>query len=88
MKENLPCDRLNGNTKTGQISVGVVHQWLGRIGKVDNGQMAVFGVLANGTFVSPVAFRLYLPQKWTEDPTRCEKLEFQNNVTSSRQKTI
>lgn len=68
--------------------MGVVSQWLGRIGKMDNGQAAVFGVLANGTYVSPVEIRLYLPQKWTEDPTRCEKLEFQKNVASSRQKNI
>jgi hypothetical protein len=29
-------------------------QWLGRLGKVDNGQVAVFGALANRRFVSPV----------------------------------
>ena len=37
----------SGFTKRGKSSVGVSRQWLRRLGKVDNGQMAAFGVLAN-----------------------------------------
>lgn len=59
--------------KQGTMSVGVARQWLGRLGKVDNRQVAVFGVLANGRFAAPVDVRLYLPKQWTEDPKRCEK---------------
>lgn len=59
--------------KQGTMSAGVARQWLGRLGKVDNGQVAVFGVLANGRFAAPVDVRLYLPKPWTEDPKRCEK---------------
>lgn len=57
--------------KQGHKSVGVSRQWLGRYGKVDNGQVAVFGALAKGRFVTPIDTRLYLPQKWTDAPDRC-----------------
>jgi SRSO17 transposase len=40
--------------KQGPMSVGVSRQWLGRLGKVDNGQMAVFGALSRGRFAIPV----------------------------------
>ncbi|BBO77886.1 hypothetical protein DSCW_53030 [Desulfosarcina widdelii] len=59
--------------KQGSRSVGVARQWLGRLGKVDNGQVAVFGALANGRFVAPIDVRLYLPKQWTQDPERCKK---------------
>jgi len=59
--------------KQGSMSVGVSRQWLGRLGKVDNGQIAVFGVLAKDRFAVPVDVRLYLPKKWTDDPSRCQK---------------
>ena len=59
--------------KQGKESAGVSRQWLGRLGKVDNGQVGVFGVLASGTRVAPVDGRLYLPKKWCDDEQRCEK---------------
>jgi len=34
--------------KKGKKSVGVARQWLGRFGKVDNGQVAVFVALKRG----------------------------------------
>lgn len=63
----------SGFAKQGKESVGVSRQWLGRFGKVDNGQVAVFGALSDGFYVAPVDVRLYLPQKWTDDPERCER---------------
>ncbi len=57
--------------KQGKKSVGVARQWLGRLGKVDNGQVGVFGALCRGALAAPVAARLYLPQEWTDDPARC-----------------
>ncbi len=62
-----------GFAKQGRMSVGVARQWLGRLGKVDNGQVAVFGVLANDRFVNPIDTRLYLPRSWTEDSERCDR---------------
>jgi SRSO17 transposase len=63
----------SGFAKQGPMSVGVSRQWLGRLGKVDNGQVAVFGVLSRDRYAIPVDVKLYLPKKWTEDPKRCEK---------------
>ena len=63
----------SGFAKQGPMSVGVSRQWLGRLGKVDNGQVAVFGVLGKDRFAVPVDGRLYLPKTWTEDPQRCDK---------------
>jgi len=63
----------SGFAKQGPMSVGVARQWLGRFGKVDNGQVAVFGVLGKNHFAVPVDVRLYLPKTWTEDPQRCDK---------------
>lgn len=63
----------SGFAKQGSMSAGVSRQWIGRLGKVDNGQVAVFGVLSKGRFAMPVDVKLYLLKKWTEDPKRCEK---------------
>jgi len=63
----------SGFAKQGSMSAGVSRQWLGRLGKVDNGQVAVFGVLSRDRFAIPVDVKLYLTKKWTEDPKRCEK---------------
>jgi len=57
--------------KKGEHSVGVGRQWSGRLGKVDNCQVAVFASLAQGPYSTLFDTRLYLPQEWTEDPQRC-----------------
>ncbi len=62
----------SGFAKQGKKSVGVARQWLGRLGKVDNGQVGVFGVLCRGGLATLVDARLYLPKEWTDDPERCE----------------
>jgi SRSO17 transposase len=62
-----------GFAKQGKMSVGVSRQWLGRFGKVDNGQVGVFGALSNGQYVAPVDVRLYLPEEWTKDTERCQR---------------
>lgn len=59
--------------KQGDRSVGVARQWTGRLGKVDNCQVAVFGVLTDGQRHTPIDVRLYLPNRWIEDPERCDR---------------
>jgi SRSO17 transposase len=76
----------SGFAKQGNMSVGVSRQWLGRFGKVNNCQVAVFGTLANGQFVAPVDVRLYLPEKWTNDPNRCERACVPENERKFRTK--
>jgi SRSO17 transposase len=51
----------------------VSRQWLGRLGKVDNGQVAVYGALCHGERSVLVDTRLYLPKEWIEDPQRCRQ---------------
>jgi SRSO17 transposase len=61
--------------KQGDRSVGVARQWCGRLGKIDNCQVAVFTVLTDSGRHTPVDMRLYLPQRWIEDAKRCDLAE-------------
>jgi SRSO17 transposase len=63
----------SGFPKKGDKSVGVARQYCGEVGKVDNCQVAVCGVLSCGEKASPVDVRLYLPKEWVEDRKRCKK---------------
>lgn len=62
-----------GFPKKGRHSVGVGRQYCGQLGKQDNCQVAVSLSLANRAASLPVAWRLYLPQEWAEDPERRAK---------------
>lgn len=62
-----------GFVKKGDKSVGVARQWLGRVGKVENGQVGVFAALCNNNDASLINARLYLPLQWTNDKQRCKK---------------
>jgi SRSO17 transposase len=57
--------------KKGKKSVGVARQWSGRMGKVDNCQVAVFACLARGVDSTLIDTRLYLPKEWIQDRDRC-----------------
>ena len=61
----------SGFGKKGKMSAGVSRQWNGRLGKVDNCQVGVFGALCRGTASTLIQGRLYLPECWTDDPKRC-----------------
>ena len=63
----------SGHRKSGKKSVGVARQYLGSIGKVDNGQVSVFAALSQGDDVGMVDTKLYLPKSWSEDSGRCKK---------------
>jgi SRSO17 transposase len=62
----------SGFTKKGTRSVGVSRQYNGRLGKVDNCQVAVFGALTDGQKASLIDTRLYLSREWINDEKRCE----------------
>ena len=70
--------------KQGDRSVGVARQWCGRLGKVDNCQVAVFAVLTDGARHTPVDMRLYLPQRWIDDPARCDRAEIPPEARTMR----
>jgi SRSO17 transposase len=59
--------------KKGRHSVGVARQYCGQLGKQENCQAAVSVSIANRGTSLPVAYRLYLPQDWAEDPERRAK---------------
>lgn len=62
-----------GWLKQGQHSVGVAHQYCGSVGKQTNCQVSVEVVVSDGWVAAPVAGRLYLPERWTQDPARCAR---------------
>jgi SRSO17 transposase len=62
-----------GLPKKGRHSVGVARQYCGQLGKEDNCQVAVSLSIANEHASLPVAYRLYLPQEWTQDLDRLRK---------------
>jgi SRSO17 transposase len=59
-------------SKKGEKSVGVARQYNGRLGKVDNCQVAVFAALGRGDRAALVGARLYLPEEWCSDAARCK----------------
>ena len=59
-----------GFPKKGVHSVGVARQYCGMLGKQDNCQVAVSVSLACDQGSIPVAWQLYLPENWAQDPTR------------------
>jgi SRSO17 transposase len=60
-----------GFAKKGVYSVGVVRQYSGTLGRTDNCQVAVSLHLAGEHGSGCIGFRLYLPERWTEDRERC-----------------
>src|SRR3954465_1480701 len=59
--------------KKGKHSVGVAPQYATVLGKQANCQTVVSLTLARHEVPVPLALRLYLPEVWTEDPTRLSK---------------
>lgn len=72
LRKGLILDE-SGWRKKGKKSVGVCRQYIGSLGKVENGQVGVFAVLCQGESCGFVGGRLYLPTVWTKDEKRCEK---------------
>lgn len=66
--------------KSGKASVGVARQWCGRLGKVDNCQVAVYMGYASHQEHTLVDLRLYLPEEWTTDRKRCAKAGIPKDV--------
>jgi SRSO17 transposase len=56
--------------KQGHASAGVQRQWCGRLGKVENCQVAVYLAYASRAEHALVDGRLYLPKEWAADKDR------------------
>ena len=70
-----------GIPKKGTHSVGVARQYCGQLGKQDNCQIAVSLSVVNDHASLPIAYRLYLPHEWADDPDRRASAGVPNNVT-------
>ncbi|TIR15670.1 MAG: transposase [Mesorhizobium sp.] len=53
--------------------MGVARQYCGQLGKQDNCQVAVTLSGANEAASLPIAWRLYFPHSWAEDPEQRKK---------------
>ncbi len=60
----------SGCPKKGKHSVGVARPWCGQLGKVENCPVGVFAALGRGTTATLSDERLFLPERWTNDPER------------------
>jgi len=56
--------------KKGTHSVGVTRQYCGQVGKQENCRIGVSLSLSTAEASLPIAWRLYLPEVWTEDKRR------------------
>src|ERR1700750_2501510 len=63
----------SGFPKQGKHSVGVARQYCGQLGKQDNCQVAVSLSVANDHASLPIAYQLFLPEVWANDPPRRAK---------------
>src|SRR4051794_19559698 len=59
--------------KQGTHSVGVARQYCGQLGKPANCQVAVSLSVANDHASLPIAYQLFLPEVWADDPARRAK---------------
>jgi len=79
----LVCDP-SAFAQSGPDSVGVARQWCGRLGKVDNCQVAVYLGYVSGEEHTLVDMRLSLPKTWTQDPARLDKAGVPKDRRGSR----
>jgi SRSO17 transposase len=70
-----------GLPKKGTASVGVARQYSGTLGRVDNSQVVVTAHYVDRVFDWPVTARLYLPQRWAEDPKRRRRAQVPESVS-------
>lgn len=70
----------SGFAKQGKKSVGVARQWCGRLGKIENCQVAVYMAYVSRQDQALVNTRLYLPAEWTKSRSRCKAAGVPKNV--------
>jgi SRSO17 transposase len=66
--------------KQGTKTPGVGRQYLGCLGKVDNGIVSVHLGVCQGTYHALLDFELYLPQDWSDDRPRCREAGIPDEV--------
>ena len=71
----------SGFVKRGTESVGVAHQYCGRLGKTENCQVGVFLVGVTPAGSGLLDHQLFLPEDWAQDPKRREKTHVPEEIT-------
>jgi SRSO17 transposase len=66
--------------KQGTQTPGVGRQYLGCVGKVENGIVTVHLGVCRGTYHSLLDFDLYLPKDWSDDRQRCRDAGIPDDV--------
>jgi SRSO17 transposase len=66
--------------KWGDHTPGVQRQYLGCVGKIDNGIVTVHLGVTKGTFQALLDADLYLPKSWAEDRDRCRAAGIPDDV--------
>jgi len=66
--------------KWGEQTPGVQRQYLGCVGKLDNGIVTVHVGVAKGTFQALLDAELYLPKSWDQDRPRCRAAGIPDDV--------
>jgi SRSO17 transposase len=69
-----------GFRKKGKSSACVGRQYLGCLGKQDNGQVAVVSGLSSENHYCPVDIRLFMPKNWENDKARREKAKIPDYI--------
>jgi SRSO17 transposase len=67
--------------KQGRKTPGVQRQYLGCLGKVENGIVTVHLGVCRGTYKGLLDFELYLPRDWAEDRPRCREAGIPDDLT-------
>jgi SRSO17 transposase len=66
--------------KQGTKTPGVRRQYLGCLGKVDNGIVSVHLAVARGSFKALLDSELFLPESWEADRQRCREADIPDEV--------
>jgi SRSO17 transposase len=72
-EEAIGCVDESGTGKSGDQTVAATRQWLGSLGKVDNGVVGVHLSYSAPGFQCLMDSELYLPEEWADDPERRKK---------------
>jgi SRSO17 transposase len=86
--DKLPADELGtigvvdetSCQKWGDQTPGVQRQYLGCVGKIDNGIVTVHIGVAKGSFQALLDADLYLPRSWADDRPRCRDADIPDTV--------
>ena len=77
-----------GFPKKGQLSVGVVRQYSGTLGRIDNCQVATSIHVATDDGSGCIGMRLYLPEKWASDIPRRRRAGIPDDIVFQRKGEI